>query len=81
LASLPVVQDSLVIHDQVLNAKQLNEAVVITRGTPGPAGIYVVSVGHFVADVSLSVHWLRELVESLDSAAASVATSVGALLL
>jgi chromate transporter len=44
-ASLPVVQDALVIQHHVLTNEQLNEAVVITRSTPGPVGLYVVSVG------------------------------------
>jgi chromate transporter len=51
LASLPVIQDSLVFHYHVLTDKQLNEAVVITRSTPGPVGLYIVSVGYFVAGV------------------------------
>ena len=37
LASLPVVQDYLVIKRHVLTDTQLNEAVVITRSTPGPS--------------------------------------------
>jgi chromate transporter len=49
LASLPVVQDELVIKRQLLTDKQLNEAIVITRSTPGPVGLYVVSVGYFAA--------------------------------
>ena len=49
LASLPVVQDSLVVHYHVLSDRLLNEAVVITRSSPGPVGLYVVSVGYFVA--------------------------------
>jgi chromate transporter len=51
LASLPLIQDSLVFHYHVLTDKQLNEAVVITRSTPGPVGLYIVSVGYFVAGV------------------------------
>jgi chromate transporter len=49
LASLPVVQDELVTKRQLLTDKQLNEAIVITRSTPGPVGLYVVSVGYFAA--------------------------------
>ena len=49
LASLPVIHDALVVQHHVLTDKQLAEAVVITRGTPGPVGLYVVSVGYFVA--------------------------------
>lgn len=51
LASLPVVQSALVFQYHVLTDQQLNEAVVITRGTPGPVGLYVVAVGYFVAGI------------------------------
>jgi chromate transporter len=51
LASLPVIQDALVFHYHVLTDQQLNEAIVITRSTPGPVGLYIVSVGYFVAGV------------------------------
>lgn len=51
LASLPVIQDTLVTHHHVLTDKQLNEAVVLTRSSPGPVGLYIVSVGYFVAGV------------------------------
>jgi hypothetical protein len=49
LASLPVIQESLVNHYHVLTNEQLNEAVVITRSSPGPVGLYIVSVGYFAA--------------------------------
>ena len=39
LASLPVVRDELVVHRHVLTDEKLNEAVVITRSTPGPVGL------------------------------------------
>ncbi len=51
LASLPVIHDTLVTQYQALTDDQLNEAVVITRSTPGPVGLYIVSVGYFVAGV------------------------------
>ena len=51
LASLPVIQDALVIQHNVLTGQQLNEAVAITRSTPGPVGLYIVSVGYFVAGI------------------------------
>ena len=38
LASLPVIHDALVTQFHVLTNEQLNEAVVITRSTPGPIG-------------------------------------------
>jgi len=59
LASLPVIHDTLVTQHHVLTDQQLNEAVVITRSTPGPVGLYVVSVGFFVAGVPGAVAgWL-----------------------
>lgn len=51
LASLPLVRDELVLNRHVLTDEQLNSAVVITRTTPGPIGLYVVSVGYFAAGV------------------------------
>jgi chromate transporter len=51
LASLPVVQADLVEHRHILTNEQLNVSIVITRSTPGPAGLYVVSAGYFVNGV------------------------------
>ena len=51
LASLPVIQEALVNHYHVLTNEQLNEAVVITRSSPGPVGFYIVSVGYFAAGI------------------------------
>jgi len=66
LASLPVVQDALVIQHQVLTDTQLNEAVVITRSTPGPVGLYVVSVGYFVAGIPGAIAgWLAMITPAL----------------
>jgi chromate transporter len=48
LASLAVIQDSLVTQYHVLTNDQLNDAVVVTRSSPGPVGLYIVSVGYFV---------------------------------
>jgi chromate transporter len=59
LASLPVVRDELVVKRPILTDSQINEAVVITRSTPGPVGLYVVSVGYFAAGVPGAVAgWL-----------------------
>jgi chromate transporter len=66
LASLPVVQDALVIQHHVLTDTQLNEAVVITRSTPGPVGLYVVSVGYFVAGMpGAFAGWLAMITPAL----------------
>lgn len=51
LASLPVVREELVLQRHALTDEQLNTAVVITRTTPGPIGLYVVSVGYFAAGI------------------------------
>jgi len=61
LASLPVIQDSLVTQYHVLTNDQLNDAVVITRSSPGPVGLYVVSVGYFVAGWFLSRAYIMTL--------------------
>jgi len=59
LASLPVVHEELVVQRHVLSDEKLNEAVVITRSTPGPVGLYVVSVGYFAGGVSGAIAgWL-----------------------
>ena len=66
LASLSVVQDALVIQHHVLTDTQLNEAVGITRSTPGPVGLYIVSVGYFVAGVPGAVAgWLAMITPAL----------------
>lgn len=49
LTSLPVVRNDLVLRHRVLTDRQLNAAVVAGRAGPGPYGLYVVSVGYFVA--------------------------------
>jgi chromate transporter len=49
LASMPVLRQDLVIDRHLLTDEQLNTAVVVTRTTPGPVGLYVVSVGYFIA--------------------------------
>jgi chromate transporter len=66
LASLTVIQDTLVAHYHVLSDQQLNEAVVITRSTPGPVGLYIVSVGYFVAGLpGAFVGWLAMITPAL----------------
>ena len=51
LASIPVLHADLVQQHHVLTDQQLNVSIVVTRSTPGPAGLYIVSVGYFVAGV------------------------------
>jgi chromate transporter len=66
LASLPVIQESLVNTYHVLTNEQLNEAVVITRSSPGPVGLYIVSVGYFVAGLPGAIAgWLAMITPAL----------------
>jgi chromate transporter len=61
-----VIQDTLVFQHHVLTDKQLNEAIVITRSTPGLVGLYVVSVGYFVAGLPGAVAgWLAMITPAL----------------
>src|SRR5207249_3251201 len=49
LTSLPVVRHDFVEKYRVLTDRQLNAAVAAGRTAPGPNGMYIVSVGYFVA--------------------------------
>ncbi len=49
LTSLPVVRHDLVETRHLMTDRQLNAAVAAGRTAPGPNGIYLVSVGYFVA--------------------------------
>lgn len=59
LTSLPVVRNDFVVNRGVLTDRQLNAAVVAGRAVPGPNGLYIVSVGYFVAGTpGAFVGWL-----------------------
>ena len=59
LASLPMIRSDFVMHHRVLTDRQLNTAVAAGRLGPGPAGIYVVSVGYLVGGIpGACVGWL-----------------------
>lgn len=47
--SLPQVREDLVVQRHVLSDDALNRAVLVARTTPGPMGVYLVSVGYEVA--------------------------------
>lgn len=51
VTAMPVVRHDLVEHYKVLTDRQLNAAVAAGRTAPGPNGLWVVSVGYFVAGV------------------------------
>ena len=49
LTSLPIIRKDFVQTRSVITDRQLNAAVAVGRTTPGPLGLYVVSVGYFAA--------------------------------
>lgn len=66
LASLPAIREELVVQHHMLTDHELNAAVVITRSTPGPVGVYVVSVGYFAAGIPGAIAgWLAMAAPSL----------------
>lgn len=66
LASLPVLREDLVVKRHVLTDEQLNTAIVVTRTTPGPVGVYVVSVGYFVDGTAGAIAgWLAMVTPAL----------------
>ena len=57
--SLPVLRGELVVNRHVITDRELTAAVTAAQSAPGPMGIYVVSVGYFVAGVpGAAVSWL-----------------------
>ncbi len=46
--TIPIVQHDFVERYQVLTDRQLNAAIAAGRTTPGPNGLYIMSVGYFV---------------------------------
>src|SRR5262245_13778278 len=66
LGSLPVIRQDLVVTRQALTDSQLNAAVAVGRTTPGPAGLYVVSIGYFVLGVPGAIAgWLALVTPSV----------------
>jgi chromate transporter len=57
--SLPILRDELVVHRHVITDQELTAAVTTAQSAPGPMGIYVVSVGYFVAGTpGAAMGWL-----------------------
>ena len=66
LASLPEIRQELVEELHMISDAQLDEAVVITRATPGPVGVYVVSVGYMADGVPGAIAgWLAMSLPSI----------------
>lgn len=55
LASLPTVREDFVVERHLISDRDLNMAVVASRTSPGPYGIYMVGVGYKAAGVSGAV--------------------------
>jgi chromate transporter len=51
LAALPIVRNDFVVKRHLLTDHQLNTALVVGRTTPGPKGLYLISVGYYVGSV------------------------------
>jgi chromate transporter len=62
MASLPMVRHDLVETRHVLTDRELNTAIVAGRTGPGPNGLYLVSVGYFVAGVPGAITGLIALI-------------------
>ncbi len=66
LASLPEIRQELVEDRHWLTDEQLDRAVVITRTTPGPVGVYVVAVGYMAYGVPGAIAgWIAMATPSL----------------
>ncbi len=52
MTSLPIVRQELVVERKILTDRQLNTAVAAGRVSPGPNGLYLVSVGYMAAGAS-----------------------------
>jgi chromate transporter len=66
LASLPEIRAELVEQRRWLTDDDLNQSIVITRTTPGPVGVYVVSVGYMADGVPGAVAgWIAMAAPSL----------------
>jgi chromate transporter len=64
-SSLPVLRNDLVVKHKVITDRQLNAAVTAARSSPGPMGIYIVSVGYFAAGVPGAIlGWLAMITPS-----------------
>lgn len=66
LASLPEIREELVEQRHWITDEELNQSIVITRTTPGPVGVYVVSVGYMTDGVPGAIAgWIAMAAPSL----------------
>jgi chromate transporter len=60
--SLPILREELVVNRHVLTDRELTAAVTAAQSSPGPMGIYVVSVGYFASGLPGAVAGYAALV-------------------
>lgn len=66
MGSLPQIRQDLVVTHRVLADEELSHAVLLGRSTPGPVGVYVVSVGYLAAGwPGAMVGWLALVTPAL----------------
>lgn len=66
LASLPILRDDFVVKRHLLSDRQLNTALVIGRTTPGPKGLYIVSIGYYAGGIpGAAAAWLAVVTPAL----------------
>ena len=59
VGALPQIRQDLVVTNHVMSDEDLNRAVLFGRSSPGPVGLYIVSVGYAVRGVpGAVVGWL-----------------------
>ena len=59
VGALPQIRQDLVVTYRVMSDDDLSRAVLFGRSSPGPVGLYIVSVGHAVGGVpGAFVGWL-----------------------
>jgi chromate transporter len=55
LQALPLLRDDLITHRALLTNAEFATAVAIGRITPGPNGLFVLSIGYYIAGVAGAV--------------------------
>jgi len=66
LAALPVLRDDFVVQRRLVTDRDLNTSVVIGRITPGPKGLYIVSLGYYAGGFpGAAAAWLALITPAL----------------
>lgn len=66
LAALPVLREDFVVKHKLITDRQLNTAIVVGRTTPGPKGLYIVSVGYYAGGTPGAIAaWLALITPAL----------------